>query len=324
MNSPIALGLVCGFVSALLMGSAVAQNAVAYALVCLVPLPVFLAGLGWGVVASVTALVAGSLIVSVFLGSIAAPVFLIFFGSPAALLSYLTLKHRRAPDGRPLTALDWFSAGTLVAATALIAGALAAGLMLVLGDQHYYGLVRAAVSDAHFKALFARFLGLPPGIASHRIEMPAYVILPAAMSALWCGLLLTNLWLGLKVVQVAGRLARPAPQFMAMHFPAVFLLAGLLCTGAGFLPGMGGRAALCFAGGFAAAYLLLGFVIVCVLTARLTWQAFLFVLLAAAFTFFGRATLAVMIGAGIADTVFNFRKIPRTPPAVAERGPTLS
>ncbi len=323
MNSPIAIGLICGFVSALLMGTAVAQNAVAFVLLCLAPLPVFLAGLGWGVLSSATALVAGSLVVSVFLGPIAAPVFLIFFGSPAALLSYITRKRRPARDSRPLTASDWPAAGTLVAATAVIAGMLAAGLMVALGDDHYRGLVRAAVSDGQFKALFARFLGLPAGIASVRIEAPANVILPAAVSALWCGLLLINLWLGLKVVQVAGRLPRPAPQFLAMRFPAAFLLAYVLSVAAGFLPGMGGRVALCFAGGFAAAYLLLGLVVFRVLTDRLTWQAFLFVLLAVAALFFGRATLAAVIGAGVADAVFNFRKLPRTPPLTAG-GPTTS
>jgi hypothetical protein len=201
-----------------------------------------------------------------------------------------------------------------VAATALIAAALAAGLLLVLGNAHYNELVRAATGDGQFKPVFARLLGLPPGIGSHRMEALVRVVLPAAASAIWCGLLLANLWLGLKVVQVAGRLPRPAPQFLTMRYPAVFLLAGLLSVAAGFLPDMAGRAALCFAGGIAAAYLLLGFVIVRVLTEGLTWQAFLFVLLAVAAVFFGRATLAAMIGAGIADAVSSAKVRGHRPP----------
>jgi hypothetical protein len=313
MNSPAAIGLICGFVSALLMSTAASENFAAYLLLCLVPLPVFLAGLGWGALASMIALAAGAAISHVFLGAPGAPSFLILFGTPAAILSYITV----TPHGRS----GWRSAGTLAIAAALAAACFSACLFLLLGSERYGAMISAAAANENINALFLRLPGVPLGLTAPETKALLYVSLPAAFSAAWCGVLLLNLWAGLRTVHMSARLPRPAPLFLHMRFPLTILLACAVSTAAGLLlPDLAGRVALCFAGAFAAAYLILGLAVLCVLTEGMTWQVPVFIGVAAIGVMFRLPAVAVLIAFGAADSVFNFRRIPRKPPSPQSGG----
>ena len=138
MPTPLIIGAGSGLVSAALFASAATATALAGVLFYLAPLPLCLAGLGWGSMAALLAAVTGTMVVALSLGPAMAAVFAVSIAAPVALLTYLALLSRPVPaaEGQASGALEWYPPGRLVGWAALMAGLLAGVLVLFLGyDQ---------------------------------------------------------------------------------------------------------------------------------------------------------------------------------------------
>src|SRR5688572_995173 len=135
MPTPLIIGIGSGLVSAALFASAATATALAGVLFYLAPLPLCLAGLGWGVVAVLVAALTGTIVVAAAVGSATAVVFAISVAVPTALLVRLALMSRpvQAPQSRDAATLEWYPPGRLVGWAAVMAGLLAAILVLFLG-----------------------------------------------------------------------------------------------------------------------------------------------------------------------------------------------
>ena len=138
MLTPLLIGAGSGLVSAALFASAATATALAGVLFYLAPLPLCLAGLGWGGMAALFSALAGTVVIAASLGPATATIFALSIAAPTALLSHLALLSRPAPSpqGQAMNAVEWYPAGRIVGWAALIAGALAGILVLILGyDQ---------------------------------------------------------------------------------------------------------------------------------------------------------------------------------------------
>ena len=137
MPAHLFIGAGAGLVSATLFASAMVASALAGLIIYLCPLPLCLAGLGWGRSAAGLAGLIGTILSALLLGPAHALAFALCLAIPVTALVHLILLSRTSTslDNEAKPVLDWYPAGRLVAAAALIAGTIAALMLLALGPD---------------------------------------------------------------------------------------------------------------------------------------------------------------------------------------------
>ncbi len=281
--SPTLIGIGAGLVAAVLFASLANNSALALMLFYLTPLPVLLAGVGWGVSAALLAFVTATALLALVLSIKSAIAFGLFVGVPGVVLSYLMLLHRDVPvsgqpgegSGSPQIRIEWYPFGRIIAWASVMAGGLVAlALLLIGGDSETYSRTIGAIfNEEAFKQLQAVF-GPEFGQAAFQqfVERFTRYILPAFAAIFWLLVMVGNLWLAAKSARISGLLARPLPEFTRIDYPLFvpigFLIALALNFGSG-LPGLIGTA---FLGAFACAHLLMGLAVVHVLVATLQFK----------------------------------------------------
>ena len=261
MPTPLIIGAGSGLVSAALFASAATATALAGVLFYLAPLPLCLAGLGWGGKAALTSALTGTLIVAVSLGPAMAAVFAMSVAAPTALLVHLALLSRPvAPaQGHVVSALEWYPPGRIVGWAALMAGILAGLLVLFLGydQESYRESIRQILSHSALKELDRNgTLFAEETIASLSAVLAR--ALPAAFAIIWLTITLFNLWMAGLIVDASGGARRPWPDLQALELPNSFVLIFAGALAASFLPGLPGLLATGLAGALLFAYVLQG------------------------------------------------------------------
>ncbi len=277
----ILIGLAAGLASAALFASATAGGMGGRLLLFfLAPLPAFLAGLGWGPMAAAISAVSAAIGISLLINLNAGLLVLLSHGLPAAYLCYLAQLSRgpaitAAPSGQatlgptpatnPTADVEWYPIGRLVAASALIAGALAFVSLMQLGTD--LDEVRKILRELLEKV----FLKQLPGFRDRKIEDGELTVLtdlalyafPAAAALSWLAGFLLNLYLAGRVTLASGRLPRPWPKLSAMTFPRGFgLLLALSIVIATTATGYLALIASGIAGALFLAYVFMGLAIV--------------------------------------------------------------
>ncbi len=312
----IALG--AGLISAVVFASATTGPLLMrMVLFLLTPLALFMAGLGLGPLAAAAAGVAGTLIVFAAGSALHALVFAASQAVPALVLVYLASLARPGTDG----AAEWYPAGRLVIAAALIAGAFAALTLFLLGGD--IDTLRAALRTMLQSFVDTELPKMPdaPTLGAAEIDEAtaiALALLPAASAISTMGSLLFNLWLAGRITLASGRLQRPWPDLAAIVYPPATPLLLAAATGAGFLAGLPGMVAAGFAGPLFFAYVLLGLAVVHYTTRGRPWRPFaLWGLYASLFVMNTIASLAIAL-LGLAEAIWPMRKIsppPDKPPS---------
>lgn len=290
------------------------------------PLPLLLAGLGWGTRAALVAGLAGSCLLA-FAGPVVAAVFALSQALPAAILSYLAMLNRpagatlapmiadaKASDAPPPAAkaqpLEWYPPGRLVIWAAIMS-AVPAVIWALVADVNSVE-IRAALSAALETALKAGAVQGPGGgpwtpEAIAQVSARIYAILPAGSAVAWMSGLLLTLWLAGRVMLASGQLSRPWPDLSSLEFPKGTPIAFLVVSLAAFLEGPAGIAGRAFFGALLLAYILLGLAIVHFITRGSTWRTFA---LAALYTIllFASALAAIPIAlVGLTDPLLQLR-----------------
>ncbi|MCC7253789.1 DUF2232 domain-containing protein [Hyphomicrobium sp.] len=287
------------------------------------PLPIALAGLGWGWRAAIVAGGVGTGLILVFGNPAIAAAFALTQAAPIAVLTYLALLSRPLSEsGVSVTAddasaVEWYPPGRLVIWSAVMAGLMAIAMLMVIGGD--LETLRKALADfirTTFEAGLPRAEGQAPlseaEIAS--LSEIALGVLPAASAMSWMGSLLFNLWLAGRVTRASGQLGRPWPDLAAITYPTGTPLAFGAMLLATMLTGYAGLAASAFAGGLFLAYLLLGLAILHYTTRGQPWRPI------ALWALYGSLLIVnVWIGIviamlGLAETVLQLRARSGAPP----------
>src|SRR5262245_31692502 len=102
MPIPFVIGIGSGLIWAALVASHGTADALAGVLFYLAPLPLCLAGLGWGGMAALISALTGTMIVGAALGPMTAAIYAVSIAAPTALLVHLALLSRPAatPQGQ--------------------------------------------------------------------------------------------------------------------------------------------------------------------------------------------------------------------------------
>lgn len=312
MPTPLIIGAGSGLISAALFASAATATALAGVLFYLAPLPICLAGLGWGGMAALISALSGTVIVGAALGPGTAAIFAVSIGAPCALLSHLVLLSRPAstapdPENSAL-ALEWYPPGRLIAWAALMAGGLAGLLVLILGfdQESYRESIREILSHSALKE-FDRDGTLLTEENIAKLSSALVRALPAAFAIVWLSITLFNLWMAGLIVRASGRALRPWPDLHGLELPnaLVLLFAGALA--ASFLPGLPGLIATGFAGALLLAYVLQGLAVIHVYSQGVPMRGLLLATVYLGILLLGWVALVVAI-LGLAEPLLGLRQ----------------
>jgi hypothetical protein len=282
----------------------------------LTPLAMFLAGLGLGPLAAAVAGFAGVAFVLLAGSAMGALVFAASQAIPVVVLTYLASLNRQTGPGN----VEWYPAGRLVIAAAILAGLFAALTLFLLGGD--IDTLRTALRDMLQSFVNTELPKMPdaPTLGAEEIDEAtaiALALLPAASAISTMGSLLFNLWLAGRITMASGRLQRPWPDLAAIVYPPATPLLLAVATGAGFLAGLPGMIAAGFAGPLFLAYVLLGLAVVHFMTRGRPWRPFaLWGLYASLFIMNTVASLAIAL-LGLAEAIWPMRKFsppPKGPP----------
>jgi len=310
MPIPLIIGAGSGLVSAALFASAATATALAGVLFYLAPLPLCLAGLGWGGTAALVSAVTGTIVIAASLGPATAAIFAVSIAAPMALLTHLALLSRplATPQGQVTQTVEWYPAGRLVGWAAIMAGLLAAILVLIVGyDQDSYKeMIRQMLEHSALKELDRDGTLFTDETIASMSAMIARA-LPAAFAIVWLTITLFNLWMAGLIVDASGRALRPWPDLHALELPNALVPIFAAALLASFMPGLPGLVATGFAGALLFAFVLQGLAVIHVYSRGVPFRALLLAAVYLGILLLGWVAIAVAI-VGLGEPVFRLRE----------------
>jgi hypothetical protein len=310
MPIPLIVGAGSGLVSAALFASAATATALAGVLFYLAPLPLCLAGLGWGGMAALVSAVTGTIVIAASLGPATAAIFAVSIAAPTALLTHLALLSRplATPQGQATQGAEWYPAGRIVGWAAIMAGLLAAILVLVVGyDQDSYKeMIRQMLEHSALKELDRDGTMFTEQTIASMSAMIARA-LPAAFAIVWMTITLFNLWMAGLIVDASGRALRPWPDLHALELPNALVPIFAASLLASFVPGLPGLVATGFAGALLFAFVLQGLAVLHVYSRGVPFRALLLAAVYLGILLLGWVAIVVAI-VGIGEPVFRLRE----------------
>ncbi|MFM1815818.1 MAG: hypothetical protein RLZ98_2513 [Pseudomonadota bacterium] len=265
------IGIATGLVSALLFVSVSSGTLLGVmVLFFLAPMPIAIAGLGWGATAALAAAVTGSLAI-VLLATSPSPAlfYALTIAAPMAAASYLLMLSRQVTSEDPdrTIVLEWYPIGRLVAYATAWAAFLAALALFSTGAD--LEALRETLRTT-FDRMTTADGPLAPSMKRPLTEQEKndfvnlmVATLPGALATIWFIAAMINLWLAGHATRISGRLMRPWPDFAALSLPPAMRIVFALAVAATFLlAGLPQLIASGFAFAIMMAYVLVGLAIV--------------------------------------------------------------
>ena len=320
MRNGLLIGIGAGFAATLcFLSGAGGSRLVAILLSILTPLPVLLAGLGWGYLSAVIAVLVATGSIAALAGQTPALVFILLFGILLPLLCRLALLSRDfefQPEaaGTPARHTEWYPLGRLLLVATGFVGTIGVGALLVVSPD----------PEAHRTALKAMLLqmlelnrGIGKGPSEAEIDQLARLyapMIPAIWAANWVVSVSLNLWLAGMILHYSGRLPRPWPLVSAIAYPFVLPLLFVAALFACALEHPLGTIAIGLSGALFAAFTLLGLAVLHWLTVGVGARPLLLTiayLLAILLFPLGTAMIAML---GLSDPILKLRRGRPPPP----------
>jgi uncharacterized protein YybS (DUF2232 family) len=318
----ILIGVGAGIASALLLASIATRSPLAAFLMFAAPLPILIAGFGWGWVAAFL----GAVVASVGLAAVTTPAlgvsYFVAIGAPAIWIAYVAFLGRPAgPTSSPAdvaNGMEWYPVGRIVVLLAVM-GALS-GVAFVL----QFGTTLEAYVQATRPVMDSVMRTMPPQLLGGATSEPAReafirfmtLALPAATALVSFLSLALNVWIAGRVVTRSGRSIRPWPDLSAFTFPTSFVFATVLAVGVSLIvPEIAGFVAGLFALTFLGAWMLLGLAVVHSISRGARLRGLMLFSLYLTMLVVPWALLAVAIG-GLLEPMLRLRE-----KAAARRGP---
>lgn len=304
------IGIGAGAAATLLFASVTSGTMLSIPLFYLAPLPIMIAGLGWGHWVALTATLTGAFAFGIIFGAVFLFAFLAVAGVPAWWLSYLAMLARPAAtsrgNGQANAGLEWYPPGRLVIWAAVLAAlsVIVAIPNFGVDAETFRASMRTSLNAVlHLDASTAGQSGVSKG---DRILSFLVNAIPPAAAVVATITSLFNLWIAARVVKFSGRLARPFPQLSAMTFPPMLAAALALAIGLSFVDGMLGIVAGIASASLLLAYGVLGFAVLHTITQSMNMRWLVLGLAYAAVLLIGWPLLVLCL-LGVADSVFGVR-----------------
>ena len=313
MITTFLIALAAGAASALMFASLLTGALIAIPLFYFSPLPLMVAGLGWGpVVASIGGIAAATGLGLLFGMSFLA-VFVVTVALPAWWLSQLALRGRRIPgaaaDGKPAAPaiVEWYPVGRLLLWIAGFAALTTMGALLTLGldSDAIYGAMRP---------MLVRIMQASEVPATDRNVAATLAIAPAAAALVAILTLTLNLWVAGRITATSGRLQRSWPDLNTTTLPPMTLVALSVAIALTFQGGLIGIFSMIVSAVLLMAFALTGFATLHTMTLGLKNRA-LWLGSAYGLVIFMVWPVFALVVLGLADAFFGLRdRFARRPP----------
>src|SRR5271167_962527 len=237
MIAIVLIALAAGSASALMFASIVSGVLISLFLFNLAPLPLMVAGLGWGPLSATIGGIAAATVLGSIFGLPYCVAFVLASALPAWWLAHLAMLGRPSAMGPASAgedaALEWYPVGRILLWVVVFATITTTATLLTMGfdGPSIQGTMRSGW--AHF----LESTGITP--TDRRLDA-LVTIAPAAATIAAVVTLTLNLWLAAKITATSGRLHRPWPDLKSTALPPMALAA--LCA----------TIAFCFSGGLIA------------------------------------------------------------------------
>lgn len=255
----IGIGALAGAATALLCLGLASGSALAVVLFFISPVPLLIAGLGFGLKSALVGAFVALAGTVAFANGMVAILVALAIAAPACAVGYwLNLARPAEEIGGPEGNIAWYPLADVLFAIALMAGFAYAVIGAIIG---FGPEVAAQLADQ----LIARFQDANPEImfsAEGKNSLRAFLEtwIPLIQPFFWMLTLSLSVYIALAISQRSGLVTRPKedwPQALRMPRKATFALLGTVA--ASFAPGMIGYAGSSFAGALAAGFLMAGF-----------------------------------------------------------------
>lgn len=316
MNISLLIGVGAGLASAVLYASAWTGTVLGlFVLFFLSPMPVAIAGLGWGYRSGALAAAVGCVAILLSGGLWSGVVYLIALGAPAAVFSYFALLNRTNPDGT----VEWYPIGRIIMWASLWAAAISAAGMLTLGTD--FASIKATMLEMLDKSLFANGAG-PGGGAVTPEQKSTFASLmtafmPWALATTWFTVAIMNVWAAGRVTVQSGMLTRPWPDLSSITLPPGMALGFGLAVIGMMAPDMAGLIASCFASALLFAFMLVGLGILHRLSRGYSIRPMILAVVYAGLLFMPPFANLIVAMIGLAEPFFRGR----LPPGAGASGP---
>jgi hypothetical protein len=314
MRSALLIGLGAGLVSVIVAISAVrGASAQQVVMTMLSPVPLLIAGLGWGWVPALAGGLLGTALLAISVGLGAGISFAIKVAAPATLASYLIYLARDRRDGQ---GIDWFPIGSVVAALGLWGAAVPLFMLQLVGgsfDALHQPLMEIS---KRFFAVASSESGLqPPSAEILEAAVTAIIAaMPFAMACTWTVMFAFGLFLAARVIKMAGIGDRPWPDLTQITLPkeVPVVFAAAVATALA-LPGVTRVISTAAIGGLLVAFMMVGLATLHTIARQgKRWLLWL--------TYAGMLLLWPIVGLvlaviGLADPVLKIRERHASPPS---------
>jgi hypothetical protein len=263
----IAIGVAAGLAAALLSVGSVVQTSLSFILFFIAPLPVMVAGLGWGPAAALSAVVTAFLAVSGFATILPGLVVTMTIAVPAAVMAYFASLAQAHEGGK----LDWFPlSGVLFRGVLAIAlGFVAAGIFI--GFTPEFAKMFAEEMLKQFAAANPQMVF--PDDAKARLAASLATLIPYIQPASWLLIMLLNFYLALHIARLSGQLKRPRDYWPGqLRLPKIALPVSAFALAVSFLGGAVGSMAAVVAGASFMAFSVVGLAVFHQFAAGKSWR----------------------------------------------------
>ncbi|WP_320196635.1 DUF2232 domain-containing protein [Agrobacterium rosae] len=252
-------GILAGICAAFLTLGATAQSSMSFLLYAASAMPVLVAGLGWGNVSAIIAILSAGLLGALAVSPIFAVTIAIFTLIPAGWLSHLANLARPASElGGPDDLMAWYPLSGIV----LHLCALITVSVIVLGTMIGYGpdLVSQLVDVMMASVQTREAAFTPDATALAQTKTLLVLMLPMVQGGLWVIMLFAAYYFASRAVRSFGKGLRPREDIAAalrMHRNAIFIfLGGIVLT---FLGGTVAMVGAVICGTFGAGFVMAGY-----------------------------------------------------------------
>jgi predicted membrane protein DUF2232 len=310
MIAPLFIAIAAGCASALMFASLISGAMISLLLFWLAPLPLMMAGLGWGPLTASVGGIAAALSLGAIFGLPYCITFVIMVALPAWWLGYLALLGRpiAAPNSGSGAApasvdLEWYPVGRILLWIAGFAVLTTMAALLTLGTDA--AGIAAAMKRGLMRVLDSRMVTANADM--ERVVDAMVAVAPLAAVIVTVISLTVNLWLATMITATSGRLRRPWPDLRATALPAMTLVASCVAIAFCFASGLLAILAQVTTAALMAAYALTGFAVLHTVTqslnSRAVWLSCAYVVV----VIFTWPVVAVVV-LGIADALFGLRQ----------------
>jgi hypothetical protein len=263
----IGIGVAAGLAAALLSVGSVVQTSFSFILFFIAPLPVMIAGLGWGPAAALAAVGTVFLAVASFASLLPGLIVTLTIAIPAAVMAYFASLAQTSEGGK----LAWFPLSGVFfrGVIAIAAGFIVSGVLIGFTPE----FAKTFAGELLKQFLAANPQMVIPEDAKARLASNLATLIPYVQPASWLLIMLLNFYVALHVARLSGQLKRPRDYWPGvLRLPKIALPVSAIAFAVSFLGGAAGSIAAVLAGAFLMAFCVVGLAVFHNFTAGKSWR----------------------------------------------------